>query len=83
MEFNADRQGHALLRCIRCFDWLFYGELLRSSDQISVFSSQLEPKDEIQIQNPLFPRFPAYGVFLLKRPKGTKSRRWARGLPYA
>ena len=36
-----------------------------------------------QDQNPTFPKFPAYGVFLLKRPKGTKSRRWARGLPHA
>ena len=36
-----------------------------------------------QIQNPHLPRFPAYGVFLLKRPKGTKSRRWARRLLYA
>ncbi len=34
-------------------------------------------------QKPLFSKFPAYGVFLLKRPKGTKSRRWARGLQYA
>ena len=38
---------------------------------------------ESQNQNPPFHKFPAYGVFLLKRPKGTKSRRWARGLFYA
>ena len=30
-------------------------------------------------KNPLPLKFPAYGVFLLKRPKGTKSRRWAPG----
>ena len=40
-------------------------------------------KDQNQIQEPPFSKFPAYGVFLLKRPKGTKSRRWTRGLPNA
>ena len=62
----------------------------------SAISSQRSAKIKRKNQNqcPRLPKFPAYGVFLLKRPKGTKSRRWApacakpcaagrRGLPYA
>ena len=48
---------------------------------LSVINSQLKTKPQIKI--PLFPKFPAYGVFLLKRPKGTRSCRWARSLLYA
>jgi len=46
-------------------------------------AGRLKAKIKNKTNNPLFPKFPAYGVFLLKRPKGTKSRRWARGLPNA
>ena len=49
----------------------------------STNSSQRSANGQNEIQNPHLPRFPAFGEFLLKRPKGTKSRRWARGLPYA
>ena len=46
-------------------------------------SYQLKRKTKVKTKNSLLLKFPAYGVFLLKRPKGTKSRRWARGLPNA
>ena len=60
-------------------------ETQRETNQPTAVSVQPSAgiKIEQQIQNPLFPKFPASGGFLLKRPKGTKSRRWARGLPYA
>ena len=55
----------------------------KQKQQLLAIGGQPSAKSENQIQHPHLPRFPAYGVFLLKRPKGTKSRRWARGLPYA
>ena len=53
------------------------------SHQLSALSIQLEAQGENQIPNPYLTKFPASGGFLLTRPKGTKSRRSARGRTYA
>ena len=59
------------------------GGFLGNSFQRSAVSDQLEAKGENQTPNPHLPKFPAFGEFLLTRPKGTKSRRSARGRTYA
>ena len=48
---------------------------IKAQSETQQISGQLEAIGENQIQHPLLPNFPAFGEFLLKRPKGTKSRR--------